>query len=171
MTSGGYHTYTHSDTFTGTHAKHIAAKVAADLKRMQRFYGKPDDGEITDYEKEVGALLLGNYLESVTYGFRRRDGNQWIVALKYIARQGGVLIEDDSPGQIPIGAPIEGGAFHSFLCYNREWHRLLSHQQTQVYRNAGIRFERKEGKEPRGDFSYNKAYSAGGRGVLRGVVG
>ena len=31
---------TDTATFTRTHAKHIAAKVATDLKRMHRFYGE-----------------------------------------------------------------------------------------------------------------------------------
>ena len=37
------YSYTESTTFTVTHARHMAAKVATDLKRMQRFYGKPSD--------------------------------------------------------------------------------------------------------------------------------
>ena len=44
--------YTYADTisFTRTHAKHMAAKVATDLKRMRRFYDKPSDAAIADYE-------------------------------------------------------------------------------------------------------------------------
>ena len=35
------YTITETTTFTVTHARHMAAKVSADLKRMQRFYGYP----------------------------------------------------------------------------------------------------------------------------------
>ena len=42
------YTVTESTTFTVTHARHIAAKVATDLKRLQRFYGKPSDSAIAD---------------------------------------------------------------------------------------------------------------------------
>ena len=35
-------TITETTTFTLTHAKYMAAKVATDLKRMQRFYGAPN---------------------------------------------------------------------------------------------------------------------------------
>ena len=35
------YTLTETTTFTVTHARHMAAKVATDLKRMQRLYGEP----------------------------------------------------------------------------------------------------------------------------------
>ena len=69
-------TYTTSTTasFTMTHAKYLSSKVAADLKRMQRFYGSPSDAWIADYEAELASLLKHGYLASVTYGYKR-DGN------------------------------------------------------------------------------------------------
>ena len=39
-------TLTETTTFTLTHARHMAAKVATDLKRLQRFYGRPGDAAI-----------------------------------------------------------------------------------------------------------------------------
>ena len=41
------YTVSQTNTFTVTHARHMAAKVAADLKRMQRLYGQPSDIDIT----------------------------------------------------------------------------------------------------------------------------
>ena len=73
--SSGYYTTTRSETFTVTHAWHIGVKIGTDLKRMQRFYGQPSDQEVSDYEKEVVALLLGDYLDWVTYGFYKHG--QW----------------------------------------------------------------------------------------------
>ena len=70
------YTLTGSETFTITHAKHMAAKVAADLKRLQRFYGKPSNSDIEAYEKEVIQLLKFGYLKKVTYGFKRNG--TWI---------------------------------------------------------------------------------------------
>ena len=35
------YTLSETRTFTVTHARHMAAKVATDLKRMQRLYGSP----------------------------------------------------------------------------------------------------------------------------------
>lgn len=54
-------TYTETATFTVTHARHIAAKVATDLRRIQRLYGRPTDQQIADYEAELIAMLKGGY--------------------------------------------------------------------------------------------------------------
>ena len=70
------YSYTDTLTFTRTHAKHLAAKVATDLKRMQRFYDRPSDREIADYETEAIEFLKEGYLGTVTYGFRRNSN--WI---------------------------------------------------------------------------------------------
>ena len=91
-------------TFNRTHAVHIAAKVAADLKRMQRFYGAPSDEWIESFEAESGELLKGGYLGTVTYGFR--SNGYWIEpTLVYTARDlMGVTADDDDPGRIRPGA-------------------------------------------------------------------
>jgi hypothetical protein len=54
--------YTESSTFTVTHARHMAAKVATDLKRMQRFYGSPSDESIASYEAEATEMIRAGYL-------------------------------------------------------------------------------------------------------------
>nr|WP_246886778.1 hypothetical protein [Pseudomonas chlororaphis] len=60
----------------------MAAKVATDLKRMQRFYGYPSDTWIEEYEAELVVLLKAGYLGEVTYGFKR--GDDWIDDLHQI---------------------------------------------------------------------------------------
>ena len=64
------YTLTETTAFTRTHAIHIAAKIATDLKRMQRLYGFPSDSEIHRYELEAVELLKEGYLGTVTYGFK-----------------------------------------------------------------------------------------------------
>ena len=78
-------TATTSETFTVTHARHLAAKVATDLKRVQRLYaGGPSDTSIASYEAEAVALLKAAYLDTVTYGFKRNGS--WITpTLRYTA--------------------------------------------------------------------------------------
>jgi hypothetical protein len=44
-------TYTTSETFTRTHARRLAAKVAADMHQCQRFYGHLTDTQIENYEE------------------------------------------------------------------------------------------------------------------------
>src|SRR5262245_7309483 len=99
------YTYTLSDTitFTLTHARHLAAKIATDLKRLQRLYGEPSDTSISKYELEITELLKAGYFGMLTIGFKR-DG-QWIEpALRYTARDlAGLAANDDDPGRIRPG--------------------------------------------------------------------
>ena len=78
-------TTTESSVFTITHARHLAAKVATDLKRMQRYYGHPGNADIDAFEAEVIALMKAGYLGRVWYGFKR--AGRWIEpTIKYTAR-------------------------------------------------------------------------------------
>src|SRR5262245_46466641 len=61
------YTISESESFTVTHARHIAAKVATDLKRMQRLYGIPGDAGIAEYEAEIIQFLKAGYLGTVWY--------------------------------------------------------------------------------------------------------
>lgn len=76
--------FTAIETFTLTHARHLAAKVAADLKRLRRLYGNISDERITQFEGEATELLRQGYLGTVTYGFKR-DGNWIEPTLRYAA--------------------------------------------------------------------------------------
>src|SRR6478752_2501033 len=93
-------TYSNTQTFTLTHAKYLASKVATDLKRLQRLYGFPSDSIIESYETELTELLKGGYLDTVTYGFKRN--NNWIEpTLRYTSQEissGSGL--DDDPGKV-----------------------------------------------------------------------
>ena len=164
--SYGTYTTTESETFTVTHARHIAIKVGTDLKRMQRFYESPNDERIANYEKEAIALLEGDYLDRIEYGFKTNDGT-WRMALKYEARHGGVLIADDSPGGIRPGIDIMNCQFHSFLVTNYRWAALSEEDKERIYKEAEVSFRRTEGHEPLGNWTVDKVYSTGGRGVQR----
>jgi hypothetical protein len=156
-----------SVTFTVTHARHMAAKVATDLKRMQRFYGKPDDAALGRYEAEVIELLRLGYLGTVAYGFRR--DSQWIEPmLKYTARDllGGSTTDDD-PGRIRPGADVNGASFYSYLTYNSAWNALTYAQKEAIERQLPI--QRGNASEPaaNGYLSGDLIYSSGGRALHR----
>lgn len=159
-----------SVTFTITHARHMAAKVATDLKRMQRFYGNPSDTDISQYEQEVTELLKAGYLGTVTYGFRR--GDNWIEpTLKYSARDlAGAAGNDDDPGKIRPGANTEGAKFHSYLTYSRAWDALSDAEKT-AFKN-GLPFFRGGAAEPgiSGYLTSDRTYSSGGRALDRMTV-
>jgi len=163
-------TFSESATFTITHAKHMAAKVATDLKRIQRFYTKPSDFDISQYEEEVIVLLNNGYLGTVTYGFWRNDA--WIEpTLKYTARD---LLsgscEDNDPGRIRPGADITGASFYSYLTYSINWDKL-SYAEKETFKKL-LPFKRGGAPEPsvKGYFTNDKVYSAGGRALDRAVV-
>ena len=113
------YTYNESNTFTLTHAKHLAAKVSTDLKRIQRFYGGLSDNQIDDYEKELQTLLKLKCLEEITYGFQRQ-GKFIEPSLKYtsaeLSNDNGI---NDDPGRVRPGADVSNASFCSFLSYSK----------------------------------------------------
>jgi len=166
------HSYTISETesFTLTHARHMAAKVATDLKRMQRFYGSPSDAGIADYEAEITEVLKEGYLGTVTYGFRR-DGNWIEPTLRYTARDlAGSTANDDDPGRVRPGADIDGADFYSYMTYSAAWDRLTEAEKNTFRKR--LPFPRSSAPEPgmNGYLSNDRTYSAGGRALDRASV-
>lgn len=163
-------TFTESNTFTVTHARHMASKVKTDLKRMQRYYGKPSDADIADYEAELIELIKHGYLGTITYGYRR-DG-KWIEpTLKYTAQDlEGLSANDDDPGRIQPGANIDGAIFYNYLNYSNKWWGLAEGDQARF--KDGLPFKRTSSDEPEVDgfFQSDKVYSSGGKSLNRSTV-
>jgi hypothetical protein len=159
-----------SRSFTLTDAKQMAAKVATDLKSMQRLYGGPSDGDIASYEAEIIQLLNDGYLGTVTYGFKR-DG-EWIEpTLRYTARDlAGAAANDDDPGRVRPGANIDGATFYNYLTYSTSWSNLSQAQQ-DAYKSK-LPFQRVGAPEPgvNGYLSDDRLYSSGGRALNRASV-
>lgn len=160
-------TVTETTTFTLTHAKYMAAKVATDLKRMQRFYGYPSDSSIADYETEVTELLKGGYLGTLTLGFKRNG--QWIVpTLRYKASDlAGSAANDDDPGRVPTGADVTGASFCNYLTYSSSWDALSASEKDAFKRR--LPFQRTGADEPGlgGYLIEDLTYSSGGRAIKR----
>lgn len=162
-------TVSESSTFTITHARHMAAKVAANLKRVQRFYGSPSDSRIADYEAEAIALMKAGYLNYVWYGFKRYG--LWIEpTLKYTAQDLYSGSVDDDPGKIRPGADISGASFSSYLTYSPKWHALSTAEQEAF--ECGLPYMRTGAAEPavNGYLANDKTYSSGGRALERAMV-
>lgn len=166
------HSFTTSETttFTVTHARHMASKLATDLKRIQRFYGSPSDSSISDYEDEVVQLLTAGYLGTVTYGFRR-DG-QWVEpTLRYTAEDlSGLSANDEDPGRVRPGAEVSGASFHSYLTYSAAWDGLSSYEREAFKKTLPV--HRSGAPEPsvNGYFHGDRTYSSGGRALNRASV-
>lgn len=163
-------TFTESTTFTVTHARHMAAKVAADLKRMQRFYGHLSDSDIANYEAEVIELLKAGYFGTLTVGFLR--AGQWIEpTLRYTARDlAGMAANDDDPGRVVPGRDISGASFHNYLTYSPAWNALTTAERETFKRR--MPFYRTGMAEPtvNGYLVGDRTYSAGDRALGRESV-
>lgn len=160
-------TISEATTFTLTHAKYMAAKVATDLKRMQRFYGAPNDTKIAECEAEVTELLKAGYLGTLTLGYRR--DNNWVEPmLRYTARDlAGAAANDDDPGRIRPGANIAGASFYNYLTYTSTWDALSAAEQDAFKRR--MPYYRGGASEPalNGYLVDDLVYSAGGRSLNR----
>ncbi len=161
--------YTYSETFTITHAKQLAAKVVTDLKRLQRFYGYPDDSEIDKYEEELIQFLKNGYLKEVTYGFKKDD--KWVEpTLKYTAKELAKSGLDEDPGKILPGADISGAYFYSYMTYTQPYFDM-SYNERQKFGQT-LPFLRTGADYPsiNGYFSNDRSYYSGGRGLDRSTL-
>jgi hypothetical protein len=159
-------TFTYSDTFTRSNARYVASKVTSDLRLLQRFYGRPADAEIDAYTGELVELLLGGYIERVTYGFKRNAA--WMVALRYEARMDGTLNADDRAGRVIPGIDITGASWSSYLVHSHTWDLLDAAEQARI--EARLPVQRTGADEPsssNGSWVQDRSYSAGGSGVQR----
>lgn len=166
------YSFTQSDsiTFTATHAKHMSAKVSADLKRLQRLYGKPSDIDIADYDAEIVELLKGGYLGTVTYGFRR-DGNWIEPTIRYTAQDlAGASANDDDPGRVRPGADISGATFYSYLTYSSAWDQLSAEEKNTIKKQLPFQRGSADAPSVSGYFSNDRTYSSGGRALNRASV-
>ncbi|MCI0149605.1 hypothetical protein KNO81_27340 [Paraburkholderia sediminicola] len=163
-------TTTETRTFTLTHARHLAAKVSADLKRLQRLYGHITDERIAEFEGEVTELLRQGYLGTVTYGFQRDD--KWIEpTLRYTASDLADSGTDDDPGRVLPGKDVSGAQFHSYLTYSAAWDALTAEQRTAVKQQLPLqRVSGSNAAVSNGYFVDDKTYSSGGRSLGRASV-
>ncbi|WP_321831171.1 hypothetical protein [Thalassovita sp.] len=164
------YTVSTTSSFTITHAKKIASKLAADLMRMHRLYGYPARTAIPEYEDEIARLLQAGYLESVKYGFQR-DG-KWIEpTLEYKSSDVfGLNFDDDDPGRVPRNKDVSNAKFHSFLNYNSNWWKLGTDERSSF--EGGLPFQRTSGEDVgySGYFDSDKSYTAGGRSLSRSTL-
>jgi hypothetical protein len=170
MSMSQSYTFSDSESFTVTHAKKLASKVATDLKRMQRFYNAPSDEQISIYEQELVVFLKGGYLGEVTYGFKK-DGKWVEPTLRYTAKNLNEISGiDDDPGRILPGANTNGATFFSFLTYANSWEDLSSSERDLFAKT--LPFIRGTGSEPsiNGALVRDLSYSSGGKVLERSLV-
>ena len=160
---------TRTALFTITEARYVGAKIGADLRLLNGFYGAPGIGDIDDYVEEAALLLRDGYLGTVSYGFRAASTNEWKLRLRYTATLGGQLT-DGRPGSLPATAVISGCPFYSYLTYSSKFVELTATKQAEI--KATLPVSRVGGEEPAarsGRTLTGNRYSRNGVGVTRDV--
>jgi hypothetical protein len=159
--------YTLSETFSITHARHIASRVAGDLRLMGRYYGRPTLSEIEDYLEEIAQLLAAGYLGTFEVGYRRNGMR--VFTLLYEVRADGTL-SDSRAGGVPPNANVAGAAFFSYLTYS--YALLTLGDAAREAFLARLPVQRIGGPEPVDGSGYwvydDRSYAAGGMGLRRG---
>lgn len=162
-------TDTVTETFSFSHARRLASKIATDLKRLQWLYGEPDDAFVARLESEAAAFIKAGYFKEVMYGFKR-NGN-WVVALKYRLDMYGNLTSDDNPGRIGPVVDITGASFYTYMIYSDTWW-ALTESQREAFRQS-LPIQRGGAPEPGVENGYwmaDRTYAAGGRGLARSSI-
>ncbi|MFF9403651.1 hypothetical protein [Streptomyces sp. NPDC014744] len=161
--------YTRSSSFTITDARYVGAKIGADLRLLNNYYGTPALDSIDDYVEEVALLLRDGYLDTVDYGFRESATNAWRLRLRYKATTGGQLT-DSRPGSLPRAAELTGYTFYSYLTYSTAYGALTVGEKDAV--NANLPISRTTGNAPTalsGITTTGSSYARSGAGVSRDI--
>jgi hypothetical protein len=161
-------TTTVSSTFTLLHAKQLASRVAADMKRCQQMYGYPSDDQINRYGTELAHLLNGGYVEEYEFGYKRQDKR--VISCHYRVRNGDLSAVNDRPGGIASGVDITGASPFNFLTHSAKWDRLSQTERDAF--EATLPFRRGIGSAPSdglGCWQDDKSYSAAGTVMSRRV--
>lgn len=160
------YSYTTSETFTLTHARRLAAKVAADMHQCQRLYDQPSDAEIENYQQELVVLLRGGYVKSYEFGFKTKNGER-VVSWLYNVSSSGDLEGGRSGGLFP-SADISDAVLFNFLSYSDNWSALSASERDKI--KATYSIKRTDGTSPKDGNGYwdsSRQYTSGGVAVTR----
>jgi hypothetical protein len=159
-------TRTATESFTLTHAKYLASKVTADMKRCQQLYSRPTDSEIDNYGTELALLLRDGYVDWYEFGFAQ--DNKRVISWHYTASGTSLLGGDDRPGKIASGADVLSARFFNFLSYSAVWYRLAKEERERIERELPI--HRHAGEPPKdgaGCWAQDRCYSSNGVSLAR----
>lgn len=157
--------YSATETFSISHARHIASRVAADMRQMSRYYGYPDESQIDDFQEEIAQYLAAGYLATFEIGFKR-DGHR-IFTLYYEVLADGSL-SDTRGGGVPANADVTGATPFNFLTQSGTFYRLAQAEREAFKAKLPVR--RTFGYAPfdgNGRWISDRSYAAAGTGLQR----
>ena len=160
--------YSFSESFTLTHAKHLASKVVSDLYQCRRFYGEPSEAQIAKYHDELIVMLAGGYVKEYEFGFKKND--QRVVSWQYRVNAAGDLVggSDDRSGGIYARADVTGATHFNFMSYTQAWFDLTATEKDTVESKHPI--NRSTGSLPQDGAGYwatDRTYSSAGVAIER----
>ncbi len=157
-----------AETFNLTHAKQLASKVTADMRRCQQLYGHPSDANINDFGTELAILLRDGYVSTYEFGYVRASDDERILTWRYSVDSSGNLSSNDRPGRILSGVNIAGCTFRNRLCHSSTWSLLSQAEQTAI--ELKLPFQRTPGPDygsSLGTWMSDLCYSSGGVAMPR----
>jgi hypothetical protein len=160
------YSYTTTDTFTKSHARRLAAKVAADMHQCQLRYGHPTDSDIENYQQELAVLLLGGYVKSYEFGYKTTEGRR-VLSWFYTPGPAGDL-EGGRSGGLYMLADVSNAKSFNFLSYSSEWDALSTEEQDKI--EASHPINRTTGSAPEDGDGYwdsSRLYVSGDVAVTR----
>lgn len=160
-------TRTETATFTITHAKHLASKIAADLNACSRLHGKPSVTAVESYNAELVELLRYGFLSSYEFGFQQDDKR--VLSWSYDVTTDGNIESDDRAGKMSAYVDLDGASFFNYAWYSSKYGSLTSDELLIFKESHSI--NRTTGDPPSDGAGYwsgtEKNYAAGGTGVSR----
>lgn len=154
------------DTFSITHARHIASRIAGDLRLMHRYYGYPQLDFIDDVLEEIAQCLAAGYLESFEIGYEHGNRER-VFTLLYEALPDGTL-SDNRAGDVPPYEDVSGATSFNYLTHNDRWFALSSSEREAFKAKLPVkRTSAPPLQDGIGYWSEDRSYGAGGVSVRR----
>jgi Bacterial HORMA domain family 1 len=160
------YSFTKSNSFTITNARHLASKVAADMHLCAQYYGKPNEQRIREYAEELAQYLNEGYLAAYEFGYKK-DGVR-IVTWRYKVDASGAITSDDRSGKVVAYVDVTRATFYNFLTQNSAFFSLSCEEQARF--EASLPIQRTVGVLPadgRGYWTSDRNYYSGGQGLGR----
>jgi hypothetical protein len=157
---------THTQSFTITHARYLASKVAADMHLCAQYYGRPAEGDIRVYAEELAHYINEGYLAEYEFGFKKDDKR--LVTWRYKVDANGALTTDNRPGKVVAHVDIAGAVHYNYLTQNGRFFGLSADARAKF--KAGLPITRTNGNPPSDGSGYwanDRNYFSGGQGLGR----
>jgi Bacterial HORMA domain family 1 len=159
-------TFTRSNSFTITHARYLASKIAADMHLCAAYYGLPSEASIRNFAEELAQYLNAGYIASYEFGYKRNGIR--VVTWRYTVDATGSITTDDRPGKIPPYVDISGASFFNHLTPNATYFALQEYQQVSF--TSSLPVQRPHGHPPSDGSGYwtsDRNYYSSGCGIGR----